>query len=241
MSVMTPLKLVKDLLTELGRCGATVNTTALRYPDYTNCKQTVCGDGLAYCGGGQPVGQENAELLYYAPPSSFAYGYTDRGTGSPPTVVGNNNTYSYQGCFESLGPVSPPKIVYDLNSAASTYSVTSCATYCGSHGNLTNPGTAYAFMALDRGGYCGCGTSTDRRAQLLPPTDCRSPCSGDAAQICGGPLSVDGYRGVVSLYSLTGNSVNITASKRDLQASELLFDDDFLRMAEIDAAELYGF
>lgn len=221
----------------LGHCGASVNTTAARYTDYAPCKQTICADGAAYCGGNQPT-SGNAELIYYAPPSSFAYGYTNRGTGTPQVVTGSGNLYTYQGCFESLGPVTPPRIVYDLNPAGGSNSVSSCATYCGSHGNST--GTAYTYMALDRGGFCGCGTSIDQRSQLLPPTDCASPCSGDASQICGGPLTSDGYRGVVSLYALSGTTAPTTASKRDLHMSELLLDDEFLKMAEMDAADVYG-
>lgn len=228
------------MLNRSGHCGASVNTTATRYADYAPCKQTICGDGAAYCGGGSASGTPNVELIYYAPPSSFAYNYTDRGTGSPASIVGNGATYVYQGCFDSLGPVTPPRIVYDTNPAG-TFTVTTCATFCGSQGNLATPGPAYTYMALDRGGNCGCGNIKEQRSQLLPPTNCNSPCSGDTTQMCGGPVTPDGYRGVVSFYALAGNTVATAAYKRDLEIAELMLDDEFLMMAERDSADLYGY
>lgn len=188
-----------------GRVGSVLNSTSQHYSSNSLCQGSVCTDGTEYCGGAVANTASNgtAELIYYASPSSFNYGNTNRGTGTPQTINYNSSvSYTYQGCYDSLGPINPPRFLYGLAANSSINSVTLCAQVCGSHNYAANL-APYSYFGLDRGQFCTCGSNPDVRSQLLNTNACNLTCAGDSTQICGGPLSNGNAYGAVSFYALS--------------------------------------
>jgi hypothetical protein len=182
-----------------GYCGWSLNGTRTHYSSYENCSETVCKDGTEYCGGS---GAGSSVLTYRTDRYHYLLNYTDVGTGTPNSTTSGTATYSWQGCWNELGPLDPPQQILQtfVSATNSSGSVTSCAATCATrNGTSTTP---YTYMAVDRGGYCYCGINLDPRSQLYPNSDCQTACLGDSTELCGGL----GFAGVYKLDTTAGKS-----------------------------------
>ncbi|KAI0267652.1 glycosyl hydrolase catalytic core-domain-containing protein [Gloeopeniophorella convolvens] len=87
------------------------------------------------------------------------------------------------GCFVDNGD----RILIQYSYVTATSMTTeACLNTCASEG--------YSFAGTEWSQECYCGnTYNGGTPPLAPPTDCNMPCSGNSAEICGGPFRINVY------------------------------------------------
>ena len=99
------------------------------------------------------------------------------GSSPPASGVTLPSGWTSAGCYsDALSPRSLSGISFAWWGEAMTSS--GCAAYCSK--------MKYSMAGTENGGQCFCGNSLVQ-SKAMPSTSCKTPCQGDASQICGGP------------------------------------------------------
>jgi hypothetical protein len=101
-------------------------------------------------------------------------------TKAQPTAVGQ---YAMQGCMQEVsGRALTGKMVSE-----SDMTIEKCTGICGAGG--------FVYAGLEYGQECFCGNTLDNGASISSVSgECKMPCAGNSAQICGGPNAINLYK-----------------------------------------------
>lgn len=98
------------------------------------------------------------------------------------TVVVNNRAAGWLGCYLDS---SSPRLLPDYSYSASTMTTTICKQACQSRG--------FTYAGTQSGNACWCGNTFTQTQNLMPSSQCSTPCVGNTTQTCGGSWRMDVY------------------------------------------------
>lgn len=152
-------------------CGNTLAAGAVRAFD-TGCDMACSGNNVQLCGGRSRLSLYGVSAT--APTITFP-------PGVPPVTH-----FTSLGCYTEVAPVDGARALAGQIGVSPVMTTQACADFCRDNGLLLF-GTEY-------GSECYCGSALHGESAPAPTGDCAMPCSGDAAQICGGPNRLSLYQ-----------------------------------------------
>jgi hypothetical protein len=86
------------------------------------------------------------------------------------------------GCYMDSGSA---RLLGDFSYTAATMTSAICKQACQSKG--------YTYGGTSSGNQCWCGSTFTQTQNLIPSSQCASPCAGNATEMCGGSYRLDVY------------------------------------------------
>lgn len=149
-------------------CGTGLSDGAV--PTFeSDCNVPCAGSSAEWCGGG---GRLNLYGQSSEPPSIPIPG------GLPPVTH-----IAYQGCYTEA--TDSRALTGRTASSGTAMTVESCGSFCLYSGFL--------LFGMEYSSECYCGSELQPGSVIMPEADCQMPCSGDAAELCGGPSRLSLY------------------------------------------------
>jgi hypothetical protein len=176
-----------------------ISPSYLPLPSYFERKHSTnpqkCGnwqDGFSYCveANGVPTSTQSAITS-----TSSTKSATSTSTAQP--------TWRALGCY--LDSSKPPTLSNrtSIVSGDTAMTIEACETACYKSGFL--------YAGVEAGSQCWCGSYVANEV-AANATDCKTPCAGKAAQICGGTGRVNVYKGVLPVVSTSSTSTSTATS-----------------------------
>lgn len=138
------------------------------------------------------------------------------------TVVTNNRASGWLGCYMDQ---TSPRLLPDYSYSASTMNTTICKQACQVRG--------FPYAGTQSGNQCWCASEFTQSQNLMPSSQCATPCAGDASQTCGGNWRMDvynatgvraptnGVQGYLGCYSDFYNTVNSFTFQSNIMSSDI--------------------
>jgi hypothetical protein len=165
--------------------------------DGSYCNFHCSGDAQETCGGDLVI-----DIYSYNPTTSTTVvAVTTASTSNTPTLsaITMPGTYISLGCYTDSTSDRTLDTVGDFPGAEGGMTITPCQGACQNAG--------YVFAGVEFGHECWCGSLIGGAGTLSPDNECNMPCSGNAAEMCGGSNRINIYA-----FIAIPASMSITAS-----------------------------
>ncbi|KAH8899451.1 WSC-domain-containing protein [Thozetella sp. PMI_491] len=176
-------------------CGNTIKMPNTYTNDSLNlCTFACTGDPAESCGGDGTYVSMYADVTRFDIPGFLANRNSSSSTGgtggasgtqtTPTNPASINGTWNYNGCY--LDNVNNQRTLKNLNTAADTTTLESCATFCA----------GYNFFGTEYGRECYCGYTLNATLKASA-ADCSTACAGNSTELCGAGSRLSVYNNTV--------------------------------------------